>query len=49
LGPTVVIYPQQIWYGSVQIDDVPRIVEQTIEQGHVLRDLLIPDHLLNAK
>lgn len=49
LGPTVVIYPQAIWYGGVTLQDVPRIVEQTIEQAIVLEDLLISDELLNGK
>jgi (2Fe-2S) ferredoxin len=48
LGPTVVIYPQGIWYGHVTLDDVPRIVEETIQRGRVLNDLLIPDEQLNA-
>jgi (2Fe-2S) ferredoxin len=47
LGPTVVIYPQAIWYGNVSLQDVPRIVEETIEKGIVLEDLLIPDEKLN--
>lgn len=47
LGPTVVIYPQGIWYGRVQVSDVPRIVEETVIGGRVLEDLLIPDRLLN--
>jgi len=49
LGPTLVIYPQEIWYGGVQLEDVPRIVEQTIEQGKVLEDLLIDESWLNTK
>src|SRR5215204_1359118 len=49
LGPTVVIYPQGIWYGHVQLSDVPRIVEQTIVGGRILSDLLIPDECLNCK
>jgi (2Fe-2S) ferredoxin len=47
-GPTVVIYPQAIWYGGVRPHDVPRIVEQTIIGGRVLQDLLIPDEYLNC-
>lgn len=47
LGPTVVIYPQGIWYGGVQVSDVPRIIEETVIGGRVLDDLLIPDRLLN--
>jgi len=49
LGPTVVIYPQAIWYGHVTEDDVLRIIEETIVGGKVLEDLLIPDEQLNCK
>jgi (2Fe-2S) ferredoxin len=49
LGPTVVIYPQAIWYGHVTPEDVPRIVAETILRGRVLEDLLIADDLLNAR
>jgi (2Fe-2S) ferredoxin len=49
LGPTVVIYPQAIWYGGVKVADVPRIVEETIVQGRVLSDLQIPDQRLNCR
>lgn len=49
LGPTVVIYPQGIWYGGVREDDVPRIVEETVVHGRILTDLLIPDEKLNCK
>ncbi len=48
-GPTVVIYPQQIWYGHVTVEDVPRIVDETIIGGRVLSDLLIADEALNVK
>ncbi|WP_425618814.1 ferredoxin [Anatilimnocola sp. NA78] len=47
LGPVIVIYPQAIWYGGVRIKDVPRIVEETIVNGRILPDLLIPDDKLN--
>jgi (2Fe-2S) ferredoxin len=46
-GPTVVIYPQGIWYGRVSLDDVPRIVRKTILGGEVLADLAIPETCLN--
>ena len=49
LGPTVVIYPQGIWYGNVQPTDVERILDETIIGGRVLSDLLIPDAILNTK
>lgn len=46
-GPTVVIYPQGIWYGGVKPTDVPRIVAKTIIAGEILTDLLIADSCLN--
>jgi (2Fe-2S) ferredoxin len=46
-GPTVVIYPQGIWYGGVTIEDIPRIVEQTLVKGEILEDLVIADECLN--
>lgn len=48
LGPAVVIYPQGIWYGGVQVSDVSRIIEETVIQGRILADLLIPDDKLNC-
>ena len=27
-GATVVVYPEQVWYGGVKAEDVPEIVEQ---------------------
>lgn len=48
LGPTVVIYPQAIWYGGVRVKDVPRIVEETILAGRVIEELRIPDEKLNC-
>ena len=48
-GPTVVLYPQGIWYGRVTAADVPRIVAETVIGGRVLEDLRIPDECLNTK
>lgn len=42
-GPTVVIYPQQIWYGHVTLDDVSRIIDTTVIGGEILQDLLIDE------
>lgn len=47
LGPTVVIYPQAIWYGGVKLSDVSRIVAETVIGGRVIEDLLISDEKLN--
>ena len=49
LGPAIVIYPEQIWYGNVTVEDVPRIIEKTVIGGEILDDLLIQDELLNTK
>jgi (2Fe-2S) ferredoxin len=49
LGPVVAIYPQAIWYGGVRLEDVARIVDETIVGGRVLADLLIPDEKLNVR
>lgn len=49
LGPVVVIYPQQIWYGKVRVEDVPQIVERSIVRDEVIEELLIPDAQLNTK
>jgi (2Fe-2S) ferredoxin len=48
LGPTVVIYPQAIWYGKVTPADVARIVTQTIMAGEILPDLVLADDQLNC-
>jgi (2Fe-2S) ferredoxin len=42
-GPSMVIYPEAIWYGGVKKEDVPEIVEQTILRGTVIPRLLIKD------
>lgn len=49
MGPVVVIYPDAIWYGGVTLDDVDRIIDETIVKGNVLADLLINDEQLNCK
>src|SRR5512140_3109071 len=42
-GPSMVIYPEGIWYGGVRKEDVPEIVERTILHGEVIQRLLIRD------
>ena len=46
-GPTIVIYPQGIFYGRVTLDDVPRIVDETILRGRIIDELRIADECLN--
>ena len=46
-GPTLAIYPQGIFYGGVTLEDIPRILDETIVGGRVLEDLLIDEACLN--
>ena len=40
-GPTVVIYPDQIWYKNVKINDVTEIIHETIINNNVIDRLLL--------
>ena len=42
-GPSVVIYPENIWYGKVTEADVTEIVEQHIIGGTPVQRLLMPE------
>ena len=48
LGPTVVIYPAQTWYGGVQLSDVPKIAD-ALEKGETVAALRIPDEHLTGR
>ena len=41
-GVTVVVYPEQVWYGNVTPADVEEIVEKHLINGQVVERLLIP-------
>ncbi len=32
-GPTIVVYPEGVWYGGVRLEDVPEIVESHLVKG----------------
>ena len=38
-GPVVIIYPDNVWYGSVTVDDVEEIMEEHIEGGSPVKRL----------
>ena len=40
-GPIVVVYPDNVWYGSVTPDDVEAIMEEHIEGGEIVSRLQI--------
>jgi (2Fe-2S) ferredoxin len=42
-GVTVVVYPEQVWYGHVTVADVDEIVERHVIGGEVVERLLLPD------
>ncbi len=44
-GPTVVIYPDGILYCRVRPDDIPEIVEETLNEGHVIKRLTYQEPL----
>ena|SRR6266542_18833 len=46
-GPTVVVYPEGVWYGRVRPEDVPEIVERHLIGGEPVARLLIPE--MNGK
>ncbi len=47
-GPTVVVYPEAVWYGGVQPGDVAEIVSGHLVEGRPVEWLRIPDDCLNA-
>lgn len=42
-GPTLVVYPEGIWYGGVSLEDVPEIVERHLLGGEPVDRLRIRD------
>lgn len=47
-GPTVVVYPEAVWYGTVKPEDVDEIIESHIVGGVPVERLMIPDDCLNS-
>ena len=42
-GVTMVVYPEQIWYGGVTIQDIDEIIESHILHGKPVERLMIQD------
>ena len=42
-GVTVVVYPEQVWYGEVTVADVPELIERHLIGGEYLERLMLPD------
>jgi (2Fe-2S) ferredoxin len=47
-GPTVVVYPEQIWYGFVQAEDVAEIVQEHLVHGRPVTRLILPQACVNT-
>lgn len=41
IGVAVLVYPEGVWYGQVQPDDVPEIIEKHLENGNVVERLAL--------
>ncbi len=42
LGPSIVIYPDNIWYGKVTPQDIPEIVKSHLMEGKPVERLRMP-------
>jgi len=47
VGPTVVVYPDCVWYGSITPADIDEIIDSHIVGGSPVERLVIPDSVLN--
>ena len=48
LGPTVAVYPEGVFYGRVDREDVDEIIESHIVNDKPFERLRIPDEILNT-
>jgi len=46
-GPCVVIYPEGVWYGSVQLGDVSEILVEHVIGGRIVERLRLPEECIN--
>jgi len=47
-GPTVVVYPEAVWYGNIKLTDVAEIVESHIVGGQPVERLRMADGCINT-
>ncbi len=47
-GPTVVVYPEGIWYGGVTEADVDQIVAEHIRDGNPVQRLMMAESCINV-
>ncbi len=46
-GPSVVVYPEGVWYGGVTVSDIDEIIESHIVGGKPVERLVIPEKCFN--
>ena len=49
LGPIMVIYPGDVFYSRVTVDDIPEIVEEHLLKGRIVERLVHEDEVLNEQ
>ena len=42
-GVTMCVYPEQVWYGGVTVEDVPEIMEKHIVGAEYVTRLMLPN------
>jgi (2Fe-2S) ferredoxin len=47
-GPTVVVYPEAVWYGFVHVSDVQEIVTEHLLHGRPVKRLQLAETCLNT-
>jgi (2Fe-2S) ferredoxin len=48
-GPTVVVYPEAVWYGHVKPEDAAEIVQEHLVNGRPVERLRLADACVNTK
>ena len=48
MDPTIVVYPEQVWYGFVQTQDLDEIVEEHLRHGRPVERLRLAPECLNT-
>jgi (2Fe-2S) ferredoxin len=48
-GPTVVVYPEAVWYGHVRPEDAAEIVQEHLVNGRPVERLRLADACINTK
>jgi (2Fe-2S) ferredoxin len=48
-GPSVVVYPEAVWYGRVQLSDVEEIIQSHLVGGVPVARLVLPEECINTR